>query len=87
MKLHISLIVVQPPRAIRRTLLLQKTRYLDIKENLATNLARTLGSGHQKMNLLRLRISAPPVTNATTSRTVSTSTMNKHLSGGRQTNM
>jgi hypothetical protein len=87
MKLYISLIVVQLLRATRRTLLLQKTRHLDNEENLATNLARTLGSGHQKMDLLRLKLSALPVTNATTLRTVGTSIMNKHLSSGRQTNM
>jgi hypothetical protein len=87
MKLYISLIVVQLLRATRRTLLLQKTRHPDNEENLATNLARTLGSGHRKINLLRLKLSALPVTNATTLRTVGTSTMNRHLSGGRQTNM
>ena len=80
------LIVVQLPRAMRRTLLLQKTRYLN-EENLATNLARTLGSAQQKMGLPRLEKSALPATNVTTSKTVSTLTINKHLNSRRQTSM
>jgi hypothetical protein len=81
MKLYILLTVVQPPRALRRTLLLQKTRHLNeitlaimvrIQEN-----ARVRTHHKQPSALL--------VNNGTALMTAGISTLNKHLSGGQQT--
>jgi hypothetical protein len=76
-KLHISLMVVQPPRALRRTLLLQKTRHpneitlaiiVRIQEN-----ARVRTHYKQPSALL--------VNNGTALMTAGISILNKHLSG------
>jgi hypothetical protein len=78
MKLHISLTVVQLPRVLRRTLLLQKTRYLNeitlaiivrIQEN-----ARVRTHYKQLSTLL--------VNNGIALITTGISTLNKHLSSG-----
>jgi hypothetical protein len=78
--------VVQPPRAMRRTLPLQKLRHLD-EQNLVINLGTTPGSAHKKIGLPKEELSALLVNNATALMTAGISTLNKHLSGGKQTSM
>jgi hypothetical protein len=86
MKLYISLTVVQPPRAMRGTLLLQKLRYLD-EQNLVINLGTTLGSAHKKIGLHKEEPSALLVNNATALMTAGISILNKHLNGRKQTSI
>jgi hypothetical protein len=80
------LTVVQLPRVIRGTLLLQKLRYLD-KQNLAINLATTLGSVHKKIELPKKELSVLLVNNTTVLTTASILTLNKHLNSRRQTSI
>jgi hypothetical protein len=82
MKLYISLTVVQLPRVMRGTLLLQKLRYLD-EQNLVINLGTTLGSAHKKIGLYKEELSALLVNNATALITTSISILNKHLNSRR----
>jgi hypothetical protein len=77
------LTVVQLPRAIRETLLLQKLRYLD-KQNLVINLATTLGSVHKKIGLPKKKLSVLLINNTTALTTASILTLNKHLNSRRQ---
>jgi hypothetical protein len=83
MKLHISLTVVQPPRAMRGTLPLQKLRHLD-EQNLVINLGTTPGSAHKKIGLHKEELSALLVNNATALITAGISILNKHLNSRRQ---
>jgi hypothetical protein len=77
---------VQLPKAIRGTLLLQKLRYLD-KQNLAINLAATLGSVYKKIGLPKKRLSILLVNNTTALTTTSILTLNKHLNSRKQISM
>jgi plasmid maintenance system antidote protein VapI len=74
---------VQLPRAIRRTLLLQKLRYLD-KQNLAINLVITLGSMYKKIELPKKRLSVLLINNTTVLTTASILILNKYLNSRRQ---
>jgi hypothetical protein len=76
MKLHISLTVVQPPRALRRTLLLQKTRYLN--EIILIIIVRI--QENARVRTYYKQLSALLVNNGTVLITTSISTLNKHLS-------
>jgi hypothetical protein len=77
------LIVVQLPRVIRETLLLQKLRYLD-KQNLTINLAITLGSVYKKIGLPKKKLSILLINNTIVLTTTSILTLNKHLNSRRQ---
>jgi hypothetical protein len=62
---------------------LQKLRYLD-KQNLAINLATTLGSVYKKIGLPKEGLSVLLVNNTTALTTASILTLNKHLNSRKQ---
>jgi hypothetical protein len=77
-KLHISLTVVQLPRALRRTLLLQKTRY----PNEITLVIIVRIQENVRVRTYYKQPSALLINNGTALITAGISTLNKHLSSG-----